>query len=111
MRLGVISEWLLVGPFDLPADYPENSELSGFVDSLVPDAAVLRPDAGEELAGKKWKTVALESSVINWSEVFSRDATRPHPPAAVLGAYICVFAFRAGRRIFRSSRLCRCNVW
>lgn len=84
MQLGVISEWLMLGPFDLPANYPEDSELTAFVDSLVPDAKSFRPDAGEESGGKKWNTVATGTSVINWSEVFNRDASQPHPPAAML---------------------------
>src|SRR6185437_2833206 len=83
MQLGVISEWLVAGPFDLPADYPEDSQLTDFVDSLVPDAKSLRPDTGEELAGKKWKTLSTGASVINWGEAFNRDATQPHPPAAI----------------------------
>ncbi len=84
MQLGVVSQWLVLGPFDLPGDYPEEADLTEFVDSVFHDTHSLRPDVGEELAGKKWKAISMATSVINWSEVFNRDPGQPHPAAAML---------------------------
>jgi len=84
MQLGVVSQWLVLGPCDLPVDFPEDADLTTFVDSLFHDTHSLRPDVGEELAGQKWKPLTIGTSVINWSEVFNRDARKAHPPAAIL---------------------------
>ena len=110
MRLGVIPEWLVLGPVDLPADYPESSELTVFVDSLVPDAKSLAPGCGGRVGrkemedGRDWK---LPSSigrrfltVTQRSRILRQPCWRTHTS----------IRHRAGRWMFRSSRLCRCNA-
>ncbi|HUW56720.1 MAG TPA: PQQ-binding-like beta-propeller repeat protein [Planctomycetota bacterium] len=89
MQLGMISEWLLLGPLVLPEDFPKNADFRKANDAFVPDASSLRPDEGEELAGARWKKVVIGNSVIHWSELFGRDSTRTNAPAEVLAhAYV-----------------------
>jgi hypothetical protein len=103
MQLGVVSQWLVLGPCDLPVDFPEDADLTTFVDSLFHDTRALRPDVGEELAGRKWKPLTIGTSVINWSEVFNRDSSKAHPPAAGPAATKSLFPQGFAARSFRPS--------
>ena len=61
MKQGVISEWLVAGPVEVPKDFKLEK------DTLVPDAGALRPAEGEELPGTgvKWKKFAIDNTYIS----------------------------------------------
>ena len=95
MPLGVIPEWLVLGPVDLPPDAPpfdlSESDFTKYRDPLFPDAGALRPEEGEELAGQKWRRIAVNSHIVDWLAVFRRGISRTKPckPAVVLAhAYV-----------------------
>ena len=89
MQLGVIADWLVLGPLALPAEYPRSLDPKTFKDPVVPDVGALSPDEGDELAGAKWRRIAVASSIVHWTEIFGRDSARTNPPAYALAhAYV-----------------------
>ena len=91
MKQGVISEWLVAGPIEVPKGFNLKK------DTIVPDAGALRPAEGEELPGTaaKWKKYAVNSTVLDWSTLLGRDHKPGLPPVEVL-AHAYVFSPSGG---------------
>ena len=90
MAQGVIPEWLVAGPIEVPMDFKVEK------DALVADAGALRPAEGEELAGTgvAWKKFVFNSTVLDLSALLGRDH-KPLPPVEVL-VHTYVFSSSAG---------------
>ena len=91
MKQGVVSEWLVAGPIDVP----EKFKLAK--DTIVPDAGALRPAEGEALPGTSaaWKKFVIDSTVQDWSTLFGRHHKPDLPPVEVL-AHAYVFSPSGG---------------
>ncbi len=100
MKQGMISEWLVAGPIEVPKDSTSGK------DSLVANTGVLRPDEGEEAAdtGVRWNKLSVDNTYIDWSTLFGRNHKLGLPPVEVL-AHAYVFSPSGGAFLLHADNL------
>jgi hypothetical protein len=65
---GAITEWLVLGPFPLPADG------KGIDEALLEDEAGCRPAEGDKVKGLAWRKVTVPGTALDFSALYAKDS-------------------------------------